>query len=137
VYAGSAAPPRQIDTWSPQAQEAARRAYAAGCCQPDPGISHVVCGYEQLCGFGQVLSFFLAFTGARSLLYGSAVGIGGIVLLGTVTFHLMDVHSPADFRQRMQDWAAPYAHSMKASLLPVKNRMRVISQHDYLLNADY
>ncbi len=63
--------------------------------------------------------------GARSLLYGSALGVGGVVLLGSFALRYMDVSSPADFRQRMQDWAVPYAHSVKASLLPFKDSMRV------------
>lgn len=64
-------------------------------------------------------------TGARSLLYGSALGLGGVLLLGSFALRYMDVSSPADFKQRMQSWAVPYADSIKASLLPVKDSMRV------------
>ena len=63
--------------------------------------------------------------GARSLLYGSALGIGGVILLSSLALRAMDVRSPADFKLRVQEAANPLAHSLKASLMPLKARMQV------------
>ncbi|EIE24794.1 hypothetical protein COCSUDRAFT_65518 [Coccomyxa subellipsoidea C-169] len=92
LYAASgASPPTTVDTPTPQAREAARRAFTAG---------------------------------ARSLLYGSALGIGGVVLLSSLALRAMDVRSPADFKLRAQEAANPLAHSLKSSLQPLKGRMQ-------------
>ncbi|CAK0786268.1 hypothetical protein CVIRNUC_009481 [Coccomyxa viridis] len=100
---GGAAPPREVGTWSPQAQEAARRAYMAG---------------------------------ARSLLYGSALGIGGVVLLGTVALRAAGISSPAELRERLQSHAQPLGDSVRETLSPVKARMQATIQGWLGLSAE-
>ncbi|KAK9918900.1 hypothetical protein WJX75_007942 [Coccomyxa subellipsoidea] len=90
LYAASGAPP-PVRTDTPQAREAARRAFTAG---------------------------------ARSLLYGSALGIGGVILLSSLALRAMDVRSPADFKLRVQEAANPFAQSLKSSLQPLKARLQ-------------
>lgn len=63
--------------------------------------------------------------GARSLLYGSALGIGGVVLLGTVALRAAGISSPAELRERLQSHAQPLGDSVRETLSPVKARMQV------------
>lgn len=65
-------------------------------------------------------------TGARSLLYGSALGVAGVLLAGSFALRALDVASPAEFRARMQAWADPFAASAQATLLPVKANIKVV-----------
>ena len=63
--------------------------------------------------------------GARSLLYGSALGIGGVVLLGTVTLRAAGISSPTEVRERLQSSAQPLGDSVREALSPVKAHMQV------------
>ena len=63
--------------------------------------------------------------GARSLFYGSALGLGGVVLIGALALRVMDVRSPADLRDRMQRAVQPLGDSVRQSMSPIKERMQV------------
>ena len=63
--------------------------------------------------------------GARSLLYGSALGVGAVLLLGSFAIRALDVASPAEFKARMQAWADPVALSAQGALLPLKGHIQV------------
>lgn len=63
--------------------------------------------------------------GARSLLYGSALGLGGVIVVGALTLRVMGVNSPADLRERMRSAAQPLGDSVRETLLPIKARMQV------------
>ena len=63
--------------------------------------------------------------GARSLLYGSALGLGGVLLLGSFTIRALDVADPAQFKARMQALADPVALSAQETLLPLKGHIQV------------
>ena len=64
--------------------------------------------------------------GARSLLYGSALGLGGVIVVGALILRVMDVNSPADLRERMRSAAQPLGGGVRKTLLPIKARMQVI-----------
>ena len=59
------------------------------------------------------------------MLYGSALGVGGVVLLGTVTLRAAGISSPAELRERLQSSAQPLGESVRETLSPVKARMQV------------
>lgn len=63
--------------------------------------------------------------GARSLFYGSALGLGGVVLIGALALRIMDVRSPADLRERMQSTVQPLGDTVRESMSPVKESMQV------------
>ena len=63
--------------------------------------------------------------GARSLLYGSALGIGGVVLVGALGLRALDVRSPAELRERLRGAAQPLGDSMRENMSPVKARLQV------------
>ena len=63
--------------------------------------------------------------GARSLFYGSALGLGGVVLIGALALRIMDVRSPADLRERMQSAVQPLGATVRESMLPMKESMQV------------
>lgn len=63
--------------------------------------------------------------GARSLLYGSALGLGGVVLVGALVLRIMDVRSPAELRERMQSVVQPLGDNVRESMSPVKAHMQV------------
>ena len=63
--------------------------------------------------------------GARSLLYGSALGLGGVMLAGSAALRYADVASPEEFRERMRAWASPFAASVQEALLPLKAHVKV------------
>ena len=73
------------------------------------------------------LSFvhFCNVAGARSLLYGSALGLGGVVLAGALALRIMDVRSPAELRERMQSAVQPLGDNVRENMSPVKAYMQV------------
>lgn len=60
----------------------------------------------------------------RSLLYGSAAGIAGCVLLAAAGARALDISAPEQLRSRLADAASPFAASLQAGLLPVKARIQ-------------
>ncbi|BDA49223.1 hypothetical protein COCOBI_13-3330 [Coccomyxa sp. Obi] len=103
LYAASGGgPPARTPPMTPQAREAARRAFTAG---------------------------------ARSLFYGSALGIGGVLLLGSLALRAMDIRSTADFKARAQQAANPLAQSLRDGLLPLKSRMQGVAASWFGLEA--
>ena len=65
--------------------------------------------------------------GVRSLLYGSAAGMAGCVLLVAVGARALDVSAPQELRERLTGAAGPLAGRLQAALLPVKARIQVRS----------
>jgi hypothetical protein len=65
--------------------------------------------------------------GARSLLYGSALGLGGVIVVGVLTLRVMEVKSPSDLRERLRSAAQPLGDGMRETLLPIKAHMQVTS----------
>ncbi|KAK9819382.1 hypothetical protein WJX81_005026 [Elliptochloris bilobata] len=63
--------------------------------------------------------------GVRSLLYGSAVGVAGCLLLAAVAARALDVSAPEELRERLTFAAEPIAGRLQAALLPVKARIQV------------
>ena len=63
----------------------------------------------------------------RSLLYGSAAGVAGCVLLVAVAARALDVSAPAELRERLTGAAEPLAGRLQGALLPVKARIQVRS----------
>ncbi len=63
--------------------------------------------------------------GARSLFYGSALGLGGVVLIGSLALRILDVRSPADLRERMQSAVQPLGANVRETLSPMKKSMQV------------
>jgi len=61
----------------------------------------------------------------RSLLYGSAAGVAGCLLLVAAGAHALDVRAPGELRERLSAAAAPLACRLQAGLLPVKARIQV------------
>lgn len=63
----------------------------------------------------------------RSLLYGSAAGVAGCVLLVAVAARALDVSAPAELRERLAGAAEPLAGRLQGALLPVRARIQVRS----------
>jgi hypothetical protein len=63
--------------------------------------------------------------GVRSLLYGSAAGVAGCLLLVAAGAHALDVRAPGELRERLSAAAAPLALRLQTGLLPVKARIQV------------
>jgi len=61
----------------------------------------------------------------RSLLYGSAAGVAGCLLLVAAGAHALDVRAPGELRERLSAAAAPLALRLQTGLLPVKARIQV------------
>ncbi|CAL5226834.1 g9698 [Coccomyxa viridis] len=66
--------------------------------------------------------------GARSLFYGSALGLGGVVLIGSLALRILDVRSPADLRERMQSAVQPLGANVRETLSPMKKSMQATIQ---------
>ena len=66
--------------------------------------------------------------GVRSLLYGSAAGVAGCVLLVAVAARALDVSAPAELRERLAGAAEPLAGRLQGALLPIKARIQVRSK---------